>query len=242
MHESWSADIRYGRQFWVMPRRDTFMAVGYHRQLVVVMPGLDIVAVATGSSRFASASGLASTPHYGLDALPSFLAAAVTSDGAVATNPATTAELAERVKAAALERPAPASPAAPPALVKAVSGKTWRFTGSPARLKSLTLKLDDPQPSYEYELELGPPMVPPGPFGGPIGFDGRFRVGGRTPVGLSAARGAWSADGTSLVLELQSLGGDDVVRVTLVFGDRTVELNAAYAGGFKVKLEGRADD
>jgi CubicO group peptidase (beta-lactamase class C family) len=242
MHESWSADIRYGRQFWVIPRRDTFMAVGFHRQLVVVRPGLDIVAVATGSSRFASASGLASTPHYGLDALPGFLAAAVTSDGAVAANPATTAELAERVKAVALEPPAPASPAGPMALIKAVSGKTWRFSGSPARLKSLTLRLEDPQPSYEYELEIGPPMVPPGPFGGPIGFDGRFRVGGRTPVGLSAARGTWSADGTSLVLEVQTLGNDDVARVTLVFGDRTVELSADYAGGFKVKLEGRADD
>jgi hypothetical protein len=138
-----------------MPRRDTFMAVGYHRQLVVVMPGLDIVAVATGSSRFASPSGMASTPRYGLDALAGFLAAAVTSDDSVAANPAATAELAERVKVAALEQPAPASPAGPP--VKAVSGKTWRFTGSPARLKSLTLQLDDPQPSYEYELELGPP-------------------------------------------------------------------------------------
>jgi CubicO group peptidase (beta-lactamase class C family) len=242
MHENWSADMRYGRQFWVMPRRDTFMAVGYHRQLVVVMPGLDIVAVATGSSRFASPSGMASTPRYGLDALAGFLAAAVTSDDAVTANPAATAELAERVKVAALEQPAPASPAGPPALVKAVSGKTWRFTGSPARLKSLTLKLDDPQPSYEYELELGPPMVPPGPFGGPIGFDGQFRVGGRTPVGPSAARGAWSADGTSLVLEVQSLGGDDVARVTLVFGDRTVELSADYAGGFRLKLQGRTDD
>ena len=135
-----------------------------------------------------------------------------------------------------------ASPAGPPALVKAVSGKTWRFTGGLARLKSLTLKLDDPQPSYEYELDLGPPMVPPGPFGGPIGFDGQFRVGGRTPVGLSAARGAWSADGTSLVLEVQTLGGDDVARVTLVFGDRTVELSADYAGGFRLKLQGRTDD
>ena len=242
MHESWSADIRYGRQFWVIPRRDTFMAVGYHRQLVVVMPGLDIVAVATGSSRFASASGIASTPRYGLGALAGFLAEAVTSDGAVAANPAATAELAERVKAAAVEQPAPAGPAGPPALIKAVSGKTWRFGANAARLKSLILKLDDPQPSYEFEIDLGPPMVPPGPFGGPIGFDGHFRVGGRTPSGLSAARGAWSADGTSLVIEVQSPGNDDLARVTLVFGDKTVDVSADYAGGFKTKLQGRADD
>ena len=242
MHESWSANLRYGRQFWVAPRRDIFMAVGYHRQLVVVMPGLDIVAVFTGSARFSSPNGMPSTPRYGFDKVWDFLAAAVTADGVVAANPAATAELAERVKAAALEQPAPASPAGPPALVKAVSGKTWRFTGSPARVKSITLKLDDPQPSYEYELDLGPPMVPRGPFGGPIGFDGRFRVGGRTPVGPSAARGTWSADGTSLVLEVQALGSDDLARVTLVFGDRTVELSTDYAGGFKWKLQGRADD
>ena len=85
-------------------------------------------------------------------------------------------------------------------------------------------------------------MVPPGPFGGPIGFDGHFRGGGRTPVGPSVARGAWSADGTSLVLEVQTLGGDDAVRVTLVFSDRIVELSADYAGGFRLKLQGRTDD
>ena len=49
MRESWAIDLRYGRQFWVMPRRDAFMAVGNHRQLIVVMPKLDIVAVMTGS-------------------------------------------------------------------------------------------------------------------------------------------------------------------------------------------------
>jgi len=242
MRESWASDLRYGRQFWVMPLRDAYMAVGYHRQLIVVMPKLDIVAVVTGSSRFASPSGMASTPRYGFETLMRHLTAAVTSDGAVAADPPAMAELAERVRVAAIEQPAPASPAGPPALIKAVSGKTWRFTGSPMRLKSFTLKLDDPQPSYEFEIELGPPMAPPGPFGGPIGFDGHFRVGGRTPSGLSAARGTWSADGTSLVLELQSLGNDDAARVTLVFGDRTVDVSVDYAGGFKAKLQGRADD
>ena len=57
MRESWASDLRYGRQFWVMPRRDAFMAVGYHRQLIVVMPKLDIVAVMTGSQRFVGPSG-----------------------------------------------------------------------------------------------------------------------------------------------------------------------------------------
>jgi hypothetical protein len=41
---------------------------------------------------------------------------------------------------------------------------------------------------------------------------------------------------------VRTLGGDDVARVTLVFGDRTVELSADYAGGFRLKLQGRTDD
>lgn len=244
--ESWARDLRYGRQFWMMPGRDVWMAVGTHRQLIVVMPKLDIVAVVTGSSRFSSANGMASAPRYGLGTLVDYLAAAVVSDGAVAAKPSATAELAERVKAAAIEQPAPASGSvsgARPAMAKAVSGKTWRFAGTdPLHLKSLILRLDDPQPSYEYELGGGPPSAPVGRFGGPIGFDGRFAVGGRMPYGPSAARGAWSADGASFVLEVQALGNDDAARVTHVFGDKTIELSIEAAGGFRAKAQGRAED
>jgi hypothetical protein len=81
-----------------------------------------------------------------------------------------------------------------------------------------------------------------GRFGGPIGFDGHYAVGGRMPTGLSAARGAWSADGTSLMLEIQTLGNDDVTRVTHIFGDKTVELSLESAGGFRAKVQGQAED
>ena len=55
-------------------------------------------------------------------------------------------------------------------------------------------------------------------------------------------RGAWSADGASLVLEVQTLGNDDAARVTRVFADKTVELSFEAAGGFRAKVEGRTDD
>ena len=58
------------------------------------------------------------------------------------------------------------------------------------------------------------------------------------PNGPSAARGAWSADGTSLVLEVQTLGNDDVARVTHVFGDKTVEVSVEGANGFRAKAAG----
>ena len=256
MRESWTGDLRYGRQFWSMPTRDAFMAVGLHGQFIVVMPKLDIVAVTTGSQRFVGPDrNVVSTPRIRPQTLVGYLAAAAISDSAIAANQAATTELAERVKAAAIERPSPAGAGAvtgavtgagasgPPALARTVSGKTWRFaTSDSQRLRSVTFKLDDPQPSYEFELDGGPPNAAVGRFGGPIGFDGRFAVGGRMPYGPSAARGAWSADGKSFVLETQTLGNDDAARATHVFDDKTIELTIEWANGFKTKLQGRAED
>jgi hypothetical protein len=44
------------------------------------------------------------------------------------------------------------------------------------------------------------------------------------------------------VIEVQTLGNDDVARMTHVFGDKTIELSIEWAGGFRAKLEGRAAD
>jgi hypothetical protein len=60
--------------------------------------------------------------------------------------------------------------------------------------------------------------------------------------GPSAARGAWSADGERLVLEVQTLGNDDVTRLTFAFADKTVEVTCELAIGFRATLKGRTDD
>ena len=91
MRETWASELRYGSQFWVMPGRDAYFAVGYHRQLIVVMPKLDIVAVVTGAARFPPLGGKPSVPTYGFGALLGFLEAAVTSDSEVAPDSAATA-------------------------------------------------------------------------------------------------------------------------------------------------------
>jgi CubicO group peptidase (beta-lactamase class C family) len=239
MRESWAQALRYGSQFWVMPDHDAYMAVGYDRQLIVVMPKLDIVAVMTGSARFASANGLPTRPRYGFTALVDQLGGAVTADAPVPADPAATAALAEKVKNATVEQPGPASKQ--PAMAKAISGKTWRFAANDLRITSLTLRLDGAEPSYEYEAE-GTPAAAAGRFGGPIGFDGRLRVGGRLRYGPGAARGAWSADGEKLIMEVQTLGNDDAARVTFAFADKAVEVTYDLAIGYKVTLKGRTDD
>lgn len=243
MRETWSGDLRYGRQFWAVPARDAFMAVGRNRQLIVVMPGLDIVAVMTGSARFVGSSGVPSLPRYGFANLLDTLAAAVISDAAAPADPAATAALADQVKTAAAGQPMPPSPAGPPATIKAVSGKTWRFApGNPLRLGTMSLKLHGSAASYEYEADTSQPGTVAGTFGGPIGFDGRYAVGGRLPGGPSAARAAWSEDGARLVIELQTPGDDDMRRVTCVFGNGVVEVSLQSANGFRAKAEGRAQD
>lgn len=240
IRESWSANLRYGDQFWVIPSRDTYMAAGLRRQLIIVMPKLDIVAVATGSSRFPSRGGAPATPRYSMETLVGYIAAAVKSEAALAANPVATAYLAERLKEAASETPAPVG--ASSGMAKAVSGKTYRFAANPLNLKSVTFKLVDPQPSFEFELAGARPGMAAGTFGGPIGFDGHYRVGGRMSIGLCAARAAWSADGTTLVLEVQTLGNDDAVRATHTFGDKTVDMSFETANGFTLKLQGQAEN
>jgi hypothetical protein len=240
MREHWARDLRYGSQFWVMPGRDAYFAVGYDRQLIVVMPKLDIVAVTTGSARFPTANGMPTKPRYSFDALVGFLTAAVTADTPLPADPAATAELARQVKEAGTERPAPASEQ--PAMAKTISGKTWRFAPNEMRTQWAIFRLDDAEPSFEYGAGAGPDGAPAARFGGPIGFDGYYRVGGRMRYGPGATRGRWLADGKTLVLDTQTLGNDDAARVTLVFDDKTVEVKYEAAVGFKATLTGRADD
>jgi hypothetical protein len=239
MREAWAKELRYGSQFWVMPGRDAYMAVGYDRQLIVVMPKLDIVAVLTGSARFPTADGKPTRPRYSFDTLVGFLSAAVTGDAPSPANSAATADLERQVKEAAIERPAPFG--GQPAMAKTISGKTWRFAPNDMRIKSITFKLEGTEPSFEYEAE-GTPASPAARFGGPIGFDGYYRVGGRMRYGLAATRARWLDDGTTLVLETQTLGNDDVVRATHVFGDKTVEVKFEMAIGFNTTATGRTDD
>jgi CubicO group peptidase (beta-lactamase class C family) len=40
-------DLRYGNAFWAIPPKHVFMAVGFHCQLIMVLPALDVVAVTT---------------------------------------------------------------------------------------------------------------------------------------------------------------------------------------------------
>jgi CubicO group peptidase (beta-lactamase class C family) len=69
-------DLRYSNSFWALPNKHVFMAVGYHCQLIMVFPNLDIVAVTTARD-FCPFSRMAD-----------FISGAVTSETALPPDPA----------------------------------------------------------------------------------------------------------------------------------------------------------
>ncbi len=225
-------DLHYANQFWSMPAKGVYMAVGYHRQLIVVITPLDIVAVFTGASRYSNALGTPSVPAYAFEAVLSRLQAAVKSDAALPEDPAASADLASAVERVALEARTQESGSSP--LAPAISGKVYRLRPHELRLGSFSLTFENGTAAYAYEVDGQR-------FGGPVGLDGLYRVGGRRPYGPSAAKGMWLDDGT-FQLELQTLGNDDAAIAVATFDGKTIHLRTGTLGGLKLELRGETEE
>ena len=225
-------NLRYGNLFWVAPDKDVYLAEGYHGQRIFVMPRLDIVVVTTGAGEPAPLDD----PIAGeID----MVAAAVKSDAPLPPNAAAQALLANRVQDAATEKPSPVGDM--PDIANTISGKVYRFPDNPLRLSTFCLNLVGPNPSYAYETKTGRADAPVRRFEGPIGLDGVYRTGASSRQGITAAKGAWSYDG-SFVAQFRELGNDDLRRAIFSFENKTVHLTFAPHRGSDVELYGEADD
>ena len=79
-------DLRYANQFWALPDKHVFMTSGYHCQVIMVLPDVDIVAVTTGRD---------SCP---LGKLADAISGAVRSDTALPASPEAAASLAAAIR------------------------------------------------------------------------------------------------------------------------------------------------
>jgi CubicO group peptidase (beta-lactamase class C family) len=224
-------NLRYANLFWSMPSKDVFMAVGFHRQLIMVLPALDMVAVFTGAMRYSNAEGMPSSPGYSLGAIADRLKDAVKSDQALPEDPEALALLAAKTKEVAQEARTQAAGTSP--LAAAISGKLYRLQPNQLRYKSLSLTFENRGAAYAYEFD-GQRL------GGPIGLDGLYGVGGRRVFGISAAKGQWLDDKT-FQLDVQTLGNDDAGMATFTFDGKSLSGRLATLGGFKAELQGEAD-
>jgi CubicO group peptidase (beta-lactamase class C family) len=215
--------LRYANQFWALPDRHVYMAVGFHRQLIVVMPDLDIVAVATG------------TRHYPSTRLIEGIADAVKSSEPLPENASARAALDLSIADAAAERPSPVGPV--PETAKQVSGKVYAFGSNVLNLRTLALNLSDTNPSFEFVSTGSASTTTTYGNSGPLGLDGTYRTGGRARFGVNAAKGSWQ-DEKTFVLDLQTLGNDDARKFTLTFEGPNVDLQFQNAFGWKARVQG----
>lgn len=226
MHLSFAPAWRYSNFFWALPNSNVYWASGYHCQLIVVYPALDLVAVTTGRD------GCAVTKL-----LPS-IAAAVKSEAAIQPDRAGTELLASAISAISTEKPSEVGPV--PAIASTVSGKTYTFARNPLGVKSLTLTLAGPNPHYDFELYSRNSARPPEMISGPIGLDGLYRKGKDTPYGPLAVKGRW-LDDHAFEVERINIGASELSRKwTLSFDGDKVSLRGKNYEGINVAIDGQS--
>jgi hypothetical protein len=123
---------------------------------------------------------------------------------------------------------------APPPLAAAISGKVYRLQPNQVRLRSFSLTFDKDAAAYAYEFDGQR-------FGGPIGLDGLYAIGGRRLYGPSAAKGRW-LDEKTFQLEFQTLGNDDAGTMTFTFDGKSLNVRLNALIGYKTDFQGEAEE
>ena len=77
-------ELRYSNLFWALPSKHVYMAVGYHGQVIMVFPDLDVVAVTTARA------------YCPLSKLADYISSAVKSDAALPPDTASAVSAADR--------------------------------------------------------------------------------------------------------------------------------------------------
>ena len=217
----------YASGWWTVPERHAYLAVGFLRQLIIVLPDADMVAVVTGKR------------HYPFLPLIDRLAAAARAPTGLPSDAAASARLAERVRDAAIEKPTAVAAASP--LADAISGRTWRFEPNPAGVRSLRLDLAGSEPRYRVEFESRRPGTAARPTEGPIGLDGFARTSDDGAGLLLAVQGRWLSEDTFEIVS-HSVTEGIVNRARLTFHDREVEATLDANAGYSARLHGQRVD
>jgi CubicO group peptidase (beta-lactamase class C family) len=216
----------YANYFWAIPGKGAYMANGYHRQIILVLPDLDIVAA------FAGRSG------YSLEQLIDLVISSAVSDSPSPYNPASLSVLEARVRDAGNQIPLAAS--AMPALAKAISGKRYQFGRNALGLQSISLTFEDAESFYDATFGSGRLFSGRNRIAGAIGLDGIYREGKVRDHSVDAFLGNWE-DENIFAMTRQLVGQGEVEKYLFLFNDH--ELVLRFEGSdLTFELLGRADD
>ena len=209
------------------------MAVGYHGQVIMIYPDLDVVAVTTGRD------------NYRLSNLADYISSAVKSDTALAPDAASAKLLADEILDVSTEKPTEVG--ATPNLAAIISGKVYRFAPNELNVKSLSLILTGPQPHYDMEAYARNIAKADPKFTGPIGLDGLYRKGELTYHGfanrleglprVNAVKGTWQDDHTFVIDRLVLGEGEPAEGWTLTFDGEKLNVRGEI-GERQISIDG----
>jgi CubicO group peptidase (beta-lactamase class C family) len=219
--------FRYANGWWSIPDKNAHIAVGFLRQLIVVLPDVDMVAVVTGR-------GL-----YRFPPLIDRLTGAVKSESALPVDAVASARLAARINDAATEKPYEVGPASP--LARVISGKSYRFGMNAFGLKSLRLDLESPTPAYDSLFDRSRAGLPDLRISGPLGLDGYFRANDTETDQLRATKGRWLTDTTFQIVTRSILEGI-VTTANLTFRGDRVDVEIEDNRGVRSSFQGDSRD
>ena len=228
-HLSLEPGLRYSNLFWAFPDKHVYMALGKNRQVIMVFPDLDVVAVSTGHDN-----------NYPLSKLADSISSSVKSDTSLPANAASATLLANKILDVSTEKPTEVGPTSRMAAI--ISGKVYRFPPNEINLKSLSLILTGPQPHYDIETYAHDTTKPGPRFTGPIGLDGLYRKGELSYLEGSprviAVKGTWQGD-HALAIERLVLGlGQPSERWTLTFFGEKLNVLGKLAEGREILIDG----
>jgi CubicO group peptidase (beta-lactamase class C family) len=232
-HAPGEPELRYSNFFWVLPDKHIYIAAGYHGQVIMVFPDLDVVAVTTGRDNYPSSK------------LAGYIPSSVKSDTALPPDAPGANLLANKVLDVSTEKPTRVG--ATPKMAAIISGKVYRFPPNAMNLKSLSLILTDRQPHYDMELYTRDTTKPGLRFTGPIGLDGLYRKGEPTYLQalairrVNAVKGAWQDDHTFVIDRLILGQGKPAERWTLKFDGEKLNVRAEFGEGPEITIGGETD-
>ena len=222
--------LRYSNCFWAFPEKPVYLAQGYQGQVIMVFPDLEIVAVRTGHGDF------------GLSEFANRISGSVKSDKALPSSQADAKLLANRIRDVATEKPTQVSPVSK--MAASISGKVYWFPPNPINVRSMSLRLTDPQPSYDAELYAIDTTKPAPRFAGPIGLDGRYETGKPTYIrslgirAVNAAKGTWQDDHTFVMNRLILGEGHSAQQWSFTFDGDKLNLRVTLFDGNEVSIDG----
>jgi CubicO group peptidase (beta-lactamase class C family) len=220
--------FRYGDGFWTLPARKAYMAVGFHGQVIMVLPESGLVVVTTARRGVA------------FDQLLDRVQAAVRSASALPADPAAAEVLAASLRAAAVEPPQAASAVPAPAFAPQVSGRTWKLGPNPLGLKEFTLHLDGPQARLEQVSYVRRNSPETRSAVQPLRLDGSG-VPGDSSRGPAITRAGWLEDGR-LWIRTRYIEEGETASYVMRFEGRKLTGEYAYTTGMRTNFTAEAQD